>query len=60
MEYLKESDGLWANPYFWSPFVVIGDSSPIYRHPDLLYWLLLLAGFSGILTLSIIRIRKRK
>ncbi|MFZ5940926.1 MAG: CHAT domain-containing protein [Bacteroidota bacterium] len=59
IEYLKSSDGLWANPYFWSPFVVIGDNSPIYRKMDFFYWSLLIAGFGGLVVLSVLRLRRR-
>jgi CHAT domain-containing protein len=29
LDYLKKAEGLYAHPYFWSNFVLIGDSAPI-------------------------------
>ncbi|KKL46833.1 hypothetical protein LCGC14_2341630, partial [marine sediment metagenome] len=40
LNFLKKADNLKANPYFWSTYVVIGDSSPIYeKSRNYLYWL---------------------
>lgn len=30
IEYIKSSDNLKANPYFWSAFLLVGDSAPLY------------------------------
>jgi len=49
IEYLKTSDDLTSNPYFWSGFVVVGDSSPIYGKSGMVYWIGLIALFIGVL-----------
>lgn len=49
IDYLDEADDLTSNPYFWSGFVVVGDSSPIYRKSGMVYWIGIVALFIGIL-----------
>ncbi len=49
IDYLDASDDLTSNPYFWSGFVVLGDSSPIYKRSGLVYWISIIAVFIGIL-----------
>ncbi len=49
MDYLEGADDLTSNPYFWSGFVVVGDSSPIYRKSGMAYWISIIAIFIGIL-----------
>jgi CHAT domain-containing protein len=49
IDYLDASDDLTSNPYFWSGFVVLGDSSPIYRRSGMVYWISIIALFIGIL-----------
>ncbi len=40
LDFLKNADNLKANPYFWSTYVVIGDSSPLFKKSlAYLYWL---------------------
>jgi hypothetical protein len=40
LEFLRNADNLKANPYFWSTYVVIGDSSPLFRkNLNYLYWI---------------------
>jgi LPXTG-motif cell wall-anchored protein len=49
---LKNADNLKANPYFWSTYVVIGDSSPLFKkNLSYLYWLgaILLLAAGGFL-----------
>jgi hypothetical protein len=47
LDFLKSADNLKANPYFWSTYVVIGDSSPLFKKSmGYLYWL------AGILLIS--------
>ncbi|MFH0759791.1 MAG: CHAT domain-containing tetratricopeptide repeat protein [Bacteroidota bacterium] len=49
MDYLERADDLTSNPYFWSGFVIVGDSSPIYRKSGMFYWASIIALFIGIL-----------
>jgi CHAT domain-containing protein len=49
MDYLERADDLTSNPFFWSGFVVVGDSSPIYRKSGMFYWVSIIALFIGIL-----------
>jgi CHAT domain-containing protein len=52
LDFLKSADNLKANPYFWSTYVVIGDSSPLFKkNLNYLYWLaaVLLIGAAGLL-----------
>jgi hypothetical protein len=61
IKYLQEADELKANPYFWSGFVSIGDSSPIYRNSSILYMAIIIIGLLSLL--AIVRynsIRKRR
>ncbi len=45
MDYLKNADDLTSNPYFWSGFVVLGDSSPIYKKSGFAYWMIVITVF---------------
>jgi hypothetical protein len=47
IDYLKNSDDLTSNPYFWSGFVVLGDSSPVYKRSGLAYWMIVITVFIG-------------
>jgi hypothetical protein len=49
MDYLETADDLTSNPYFWSGFVVLGDSSPIYRKSGMAYWISIIVLFIGTL-----------
>ncbi len=49
IDYLDSSDDLTSNPYFWSGFVVLGDSSPIYKKSGMAYWVSILALFICLL-----------
>ncbi len=49
IDYLDSSDDLTSNPYFWSGFVVLGDSSPIYKKSGMVYWVCILALFIALL-----------
>jgi len=47
IDYLENADNLTSNPYFWSGFVVLGDSSPIYKKSGLAYWMIVITLFIG-------------
>ncbi|MCK5136377.1 MAG: CHAT domain-containing protein [Bacteroidales bacterium] len=49
IDYLDAADDLTSNPYFWSGFVVVGDSSPIYRKSGMSYWMIIVTIFIGII-----------
>ena len=49
VDYLAHADDLTSNPYFWSGFVVLGDSSPVYRKSGFAYWLIVITLFVGLL-----------
>jgi CHAT domain-containing protein len=49
IDYLEQADDLTSNPYFWSGFVVLGDSSPIYKKSGFVYWLIVILVFVGAL-----------
>jgi CHAT domain-containing protein len=48
-DYLELADDLTSNPYFWSGFVVLGDSSPIYKKSGLAYWMVVITVFIGFM-----------
>lgn len=49
IDYIKNSDGLKANPYFWSSFVQVGDSTALYRRTASFYWIIIFAAFVGLI-----------
>ncbi len=49
IDYILSADGLKSNPYFWSAFVMVGDSEPLYRKSASFYWITILAGFVAII-----------
>lgn len=51
IKYLETADDITSNPYFWSGFVVVGDSSPIYKKSGIVYWVLLISLFVGVLVI---------
>ncbi|MBN2349368.1 MAG: CHAT domain-containing protein, partial [Bacteroidales bacterium] len=59
LKFLNEADDLLAHPYFWSAYISIGDSTPIFikRKPFILLTLLL---FAGGAVLIFQQIRKNK
>ena len=61
LNFLKKADNLKANPYFWSTYVVIGDSSPIYeKSRNYLYWLGGLILAAGIFLIVMRRYQQTK
>jgi CHAT domain-containing protein/Tfp pilus assembly protein PilF len=42
LEFLRKADQLKAHPYFWSTYVVIGDSSPLYPPRFRLLWIIII------------------
>ncbi len=61
LEFLKTADKLKANPYFWSTYVIIGDTSPMYeKKRRYLYWLLAIALIGGFTFGIIIRNKRIK
>jgi CHAT domain-containing protein len=53
LDYLSKADLLFSHPYYWSPFVIMGNDSPIdLRNSKNMYWYLL-AAVLIILTFSI-------
>ncbi|PID91499.1 MAG: hypothetical protein CSA96_08100 [Bacteroidetes bacterium] len=57
IDYLKDADDLTANPYFWSAFVVVGNSDPIYKRTAMCCWIVIVLIFS--VSLALIQYRKR-
>jgi CHAT domain-containing protein/Tfp pilus assembly protein PilF len=52
LEYLKKADLRKKDPYYWAPFILIGDVNPIYFSKEINYFRIFL--FSGLLiTLTI-------
>ena len=49
IDYLKTADDITSNPYFWSGFVVLGDSSPVYKKSGVAYWISIIILFIGVL-----------
>ncbi|MCK5067736.1 MAG: CHAT domain-containing protein, partial [Bacteroidales bacterium] len=49
IDYLELADDLTSNPYFWSGFVVLGDSSPIYSKSGFAYWMIVITVFIGFM-----------
>jgi len=49
IDYLRKSDNLKSNPYFWSAFMLVGDSSPLYGPSPIIFIMLalvvLIAGY---------------
>jgi CHAT domain-containing protein len=46
IDYITSSDKLKANPYFWSAFLMVGNSSPLYRASAGFYMAIIITGFS--------------
>ena len=42
LEYLKNSDGITAHPYFWANMIAVGDMSPLESKASLKWWMLAL------------------
>jgi CHAT domain-containing protein len=49
IDYLEQADDLTSNPYFWSGFVVLGDSHPIYKKSGFTYWMIVITVFVGVM-----------
>jgi CHAT domain-containing protein len=60
IDYIESSDKLKANPYFWSSFLVVGDSEPLYGKRPVFYWSLIVGGFILLSLLIIFRRKIRK
>ena len=55
LDFLKKSDNLRANPYFWSTYVIIGDPSALYpKSIKPIYWITGLLLVSGIIIIGFI------
>jgi CHAT domain-containing protein len=48
IDYIRSSDKLKANPYFWSAFMMVGDSSPLYGASAGLYFTIIITGFAFV------------
>ena len=60
LNFLRDADNLKANPYFWSTYVVIGDSSPLFKkNLNYLYWLAAIVLIAGGSLIIIIRHRRK-
>ncbi|MDP3463232.1 MAG: CHAT domain-containing protein [Bacteroidales bacterium] len=60
IEFLSESNLLKSHPYFWSSYVLIGDTSPIYLEPtQSSYLVIVLSATSAIILIFIIVIIRR-
>jgi CHAT domain-containing protein len=63
LEFLRKADQLKAHPFFWSTYVAIGDSSPLYpsRTRNILFIvLILLVASAGAGTYWFFRIRSKR
>ncbi|MDT8431247.1 MAG: CHAT domain-containing protein [Bacteroidales bacterium] len=60
IDYIKSSDNLKANPYFWSAFLMVGDSSPLYAASASFYLVLILVLFTLVILGVIYRKQIRK
>ena len=49
IDYLENADDITSNPYFWSGFVVLGESSPVYRKSGAAYYISIILIFVGVL-----------
>lgn len=60
LSYLEEVDGIWSHPAFWSPFIQMGNSTPIYIAPKRSYgiWLAPVIGIF-VLFLLVFLFRRR-
>ncbi|MDA3824190.1 MAG: CHAT domain-containing protein, partial [Bacteroidales bacterium] len=45
IDYIKSSDNLKSNPYFWSAFMVVGDNSPLYGTGAAVYFGIIISFF---------------
>ncbi len=60
LNFLKNADNLRANPYFWSSYVIIGDTNPLYpKSYKTFYWLTGIFILFVIVIAGFIRIRKK-
>ena len=60
IDYIRESDGLKTNPYFWSAFICVGDNSPVYSRSGLIWWILVVAAFAGSIIYIQVRTSRKK
>ena len=60
IDYIKSSDNLKANPYFWSAFLMVGDNTPLYTTSGSTYLVLILVLFTIIVLGVIYRKQIRK
>jgi CHAT domain-containing protein/Tfp pilus assembly protein PilF len=65
LDFLRKADQLKAHPYFWSTYVVIGDSSPLYPSRTRFLWIiitlfLIASAGAGAYWYFIIRPKKNK
>ncbi|MCH2045109.1 MAG: CHAT domain-containing protein, partial [Saprospiraceae bacterium] len=61
LHYIKSTDDIAAHPAFWSPFILIGDDSPIEirsKSRGLLFWIGLSA--AGLLLISLLFVKKKR
>ena len=61
LNFLNKADNLKANPYFWSTYVIIGDSGPIYeKSRNYLYWLGAIVLITGGFLVAFLRNQRKK
>lgn len=56
LNHLANADPIWVHPFFWAEYVIIGDSSPVYKKNNLYIYLSL--GGLLFLTLAFVTMRK--
>ena len=62
ISYLKEAKGILANPAFWSPFIQIGNSSPLIiekKEHGYLYPVIIFCGFITLFLIALGFYRKK-
>jgi hypothetical protein len=60
IQYLKESDKVKSQPFFWAAFILIGDDAPIKKTRMAMWGFILLSFALSGLTIGIVKYKKRK
>ncbi|MCF8225364.1 MAG: CHAT domain-containing protein [Bacteroidales bacterium] len=60
IDYIRASDNLKSNPYFWSSFLVVGDNSPLYMTSAGWYLAMIILAFLIVVLLATYKKQIRK
>ncbi|MCU4176335.1 CHAT domain-containing protein [Carboxylicivirga sp. N1Y90] len=58
-DFIANSDGIRSHPYYWANYVVSGNTSPIKQGSHLIWYLLASIGLISLITVLLIKLKKR-